>query len=225
MVRYRKRGRGSRRRKITRRRLTRRKRVSRVSRSLNVHSFRRWAGQAAYNFASPNVELDVTHNFQIGNIVNPTEFSSLYDRYMITGVLVRIRLINNPDAAQFPNLTTGGNPGNIYPRLWYCPDYDDNATETVSELKERSRTKMRVMHPDRDIKIFVRPAVNAQLYRTAVTTGYSPKWKQWVDFAQTDVPHYGLKWAAEIAGFSPVASYPYSFTVNFCYYFKCKDTR
>jgi len=193
--------------------------------SLTVHSYKRWANKQAYNFSNPNTELNVAHNFQLALLPNNTEFSNLYDRYMITMVVVKIRLINNMDSQTMPNLATGGNPDNIYPRVWYCPDFDDNNTETVLELKERSGVKMRVLKPDRDLTIKIKPAVNIQTYRTAVSTGYAPAWKQWIDIAQPDVPHYGVKWAMEIGGFVPIASYPYSVVVETLYYFKCKDVR
>jgi len=118
-----------------------------------------------------------------------------------------------------------GNHTNWYPKLWYCADYDDNTAETLSELKERAKTKCVVLRPNKIIKIVVKPAVTVQTYRTATSTGYAPTWNQWIDMANRDVPHYGLKFVVDCCGQDPLDTYPFKLEIDRQYYFTCKDVR
>ena len=204
--------------------------VGRASVSRNIHSFKR--GSTTVRDLCTGIEQDGAMTFTFDDILGYSEFTSLYDRYMITGVKIRIRLINNPNAtlglnnlAAAPSTTVNWNATNWFPRLYYCKDYDDDTAETVAALKERSKTKMFIMQPNRYYTMFIKPAVTMQTYRTTTTTGYAPKWNNWIDMAQTNVPHYGLKYALDTSSQDPNDSYPFRFEFEKVYYFKCKDLR
>jgi len=180
--------------------------------SRNMHKYTRFA-TATYRDLCTGIEQDGAMSFTFDDISGYTDYSNLYDRYMITGVQLRIRLVNNPNAtlglnnlAAAPSTTVNWNATNWFPRLYYIKDYDDDTAETVANLKERAKTKMIILKPNVYYKIFIKPAVLMQTYRTSTTTGYSPKWGNWIDMAQTNVPHYGFKYALDTSSQDPSRS-------------------
>lgn len=197
---------------------------SRVSISRNMHCFRRYCADARVNCTGTTESFAIQYLFQ--NVVNPNDFADLYDRYMITCVVHKFRLVNNPDAASTHNFTAHtDNSTNWFPKLWYCPDYDDNNTETLQELQQRAKVKCMVLRPNQQYTVVVRPAVTVQAYRTLTTTGYSPKWKQWIDMGQRDVPHYGLKCVIDTSAQDPTDTRPFIVEYTTQMFFKCKDVR
>lgn len=190
--------------------------------SINEHSFVRWSQTS--NNTITNANQCYSAEFKLSDVVNVTDFSTLYDRYMITRVDVEFQLLSNPDSATSVNTTTAAGT-NFYPRLWYYTDHDDAATPAnLNEVKQVSRARNAVMEPNKVITVTVKPAILNQTYRTVATTGYSPQWNIWIDMAQTDVPHYGLKWSMDTNSLTP-ATPGYTYTTCVKYYFKCKDVR
>lgn len=197
--------------------------------SRNVHSFRRMA--TSTNLDLSGTEFDSAEEFSLSRTTGAAEFSALYDRYMITTVVVKFRIVNNPNSANAHNTNiaygsnTGSNSTNWFPRLFVCPDYDDSSAESLTQLRERAKTKMYILKPNRYIKIAIKPAIAGQVYRTAASTGYAPKWNTWLDMNQNDVPHYGLKYVVDTSGFDPADTQPFRLEIERTYYFKCKDVR
>lgn len=219
-------------RKTQRRKMLRLRRGRMPQNTYNEHMYKRWTDPLPVDITGTTYNLGLV--FKLEDVKGEADFADLYDRYMLTTVVLRFKLITNPNAANPTNampVTLGGNQWgaanmtNWYPKLWYCPDYDDNATETLAQLKERSQTKCKVLQPNKIVKIVVKPAVTIQTYRTATTTGYAPKWKQWIDMAQRDVPHYGLKFSVDTCGIDPNDTYPFKLEIDRRYYFTCKDVR
>lgn len=203
---------------------------NRVSR-LNVHKYSRWVATPV-TITSNATEYDGAFVWQFSDLSLPAEFTSLYDRYKITHIQIRVQLVNNPDATWDLNTIHASgataNGSNWFPKLWYCPDYDDSGAESINELKQRAKTKCIVLRPNRTFKINIKPAILNQTYRTELTTGYSPHWGQWIDAAQTDVKHYGLKYALDNLGQTPNTSnadLQPKVRFEFKYWFTMKDVR
>lgn len=196
--------------------------MSRLGNRMNVHRFCRWTLPVTNTFTTVTSESAFVITFD--NLINKDDFTTLYDRYRIDYVQIRAQLVNNPNAISVLN-TAGGNAtaSNFYPKLWWCPDYDDGVQETLDELKQRAKTKCIVLQPNKIYKFGFKPAILAQTYRTAVSTGYTPMWKQWVDMAQTNVPHYGIKYVIDALNIDPVGEFKVIF--DFKVYFTCKDVR
>lgn len=202
------------------------KRMAKYSRvrSTNTHSFKRWCNAFDVNSATSVVEKGYTMVFSFNQLINYAEFDALYDRYKIDYVLVKLQLQNVPDSDW--KLADGAvsNKLNFYPKIWYIKDYDDSAVDTLAEMKQRSGVKCRVMRPNTQVVIKLKPAILAQLYATAVSTGYAPKWNQWIDMAQTNVAHYGLKWLLDLNGRAD-ATQVWTVRVEQMFHFTCKDVR
>lgn len=199
---------------------------SRASRSLNVHSFSRYAGDNTASIVTiSTLQLSNNHVFTFNQLINFAEFANLFDQYMITKVIVTYQLITNPDASNVLNLA-GNNPTptNWFPTVWSITDYDDNSSENISQLKERIGVRNRILMPNKKLKYVVRPKMLVQTYRTATTTGYAPR-RMFVDMSATDIPHYGLKTCFDTGGQDPSDTYPFLVKQEFKYYFTCRNVR
>lgn len=197
-----------------------------ASRALNTHKFSRYAATSAYpNIAVAGTESSVNHVFALQDIVNADEFGNLFDQYLINKVIVTYQLLNNPNAANALN-TLGNNPSgtNWYPTCWSIADYDDSTTTNIEEMKQRIGVKRQVMKPDKIMKFVVRPKVQVQVYKTALTTGYAPK-SMYIDMSTRDVQHYGLKTVIDTNGLDPNDTYPFIIRQTRQYFFTCKNVR
>lgn len=141
-----------------------------------------------YNFNSQVFELD--------NLPDYTEFTNLFDQYRIN--LIKYQWIPNRNV----NVIVGSDISTPLvseydqgiPLIYSFIDYDDATTPTtIDEFTQRQN--MRTARFNKPHKRVWKPTVLVPTYRTGVTFGYSPKRKQWIDCANPDVPHYGLKWA------------------------------
>jgi len=163
--------------------------------------------------------------FALQNVKSYSEFSSLYDSFMITGVQMRIQLITNPSAAFTNNNTPAtalANPSNWYPKIWYINDTDDSVAVSLSQMRERQGVKCKVLKPDKALTMFVRPAIAVQTYRTLTTTGFAPK-RMYLDMATGyNVPHYGFKYVFDTNGLDPNDTYPFKIRIEYKYYLKFK---
>ena len=213
---------GVKRRKITPK--TKRSRMSRSKTSLNFHRFSRYT--AASTEVIDGLELDKAYEYKFSDMVAFSEFANLFDRYKLDRVVTTFQLINNPDAYHYPGGTTLVTTAtNFYPKMWFIHDYDDSTAESIGTLKERVGVKCRILQPNKTISVVTKPAVAIQTYKTATTTGYGPKWNQWIDMSASDVPHYGLKVAFDTNALDPVANQGFQVRVENKYYFSCKDVR
>lgn len=197
-----------------------------ASRTLNTHRFSRYAATAAYpNMTVSGIESSTSHVFALQDIVNADEFGALFDQYRIDKVIVTYQLLNNPSAANALN-TLGNNPSgtNWYPTVWSMVDYDDAATTNIEEMKQRIGVKRQIMRPDKIIRFIVRPKLQVQVYKTALTTGYAPK-SMFVDMTTRDISHYGLKTVIDTSGLDPNDSYPFVIRQTRQYFFTCKNVR
>jgi len=210
--------------KKKRRTLTRRKNFS-----LNVHKFSRYTEAATVEFASQGLNTDF--EFKFSDLINYTEFSSLFDQFQIDKVVIKFQLITNPDGIQSTDPQTSGinssniQPTNWYPKLWYIRDYDGGAGETLTSIKERQGVKFFILRPNQEYSIKLSPAVAVQTYKTLTTTGYGPK-RMMLDMANgVSVPHYGVKTVFDTLGLNPLDAYPFKLRWEAKYYFTCKDVR
>lgn len=205
---------------VQRHRVARRKKAikrvanSRVTpRNSIVHKFRR--NMAPFTVTGNAVYTPYLGSFdyQFGNVTTATDFTNLFEYYRITHIQMRAYLKVDPSAQSAATA--------IYPKIWYCMDHNDNSTPaSINELRERSDVKVKVLSPNRPVKIDLKPSVLAETYRSAVTTTYSPKWKQWLPCENTNVPHYGFKYAID-----DFTNTNYKIDWEFIAFFECKNTK
>jgi len=116
------------------------------------------------------------------------DFTSLFDEYKICSVKMQI-------LTGFNTSTLSATPN--FPVCFIINDYDDvnSLTSTAQALEYQN---CRTVSLGKDVHAggivhTMKPKVQIQTYRTALTTGYSAKSDQWIDNDQSDVPHYGVK--------------------------------
>jgi len=147
------------------------------------------------------------------SLPNFADFSSLFDRYMISYLKVYYHLKTDPSAQSSVTAT--------FPKLYWIRDYDDGlAPASLNELREHAKCQYRVMNPNKPVVFGLRPATLTEKYRSPISTTYSPQWNDWIDMATTDVPHYGWK-----IGIDDLTNTNYRVDVEVVMWFKCKDTR
>lgn len=196
------------------RRVARKRTVSRANLRNDIYYFRRWirnpetiVGNATYN---PYISA---YAFTFNQLVNVGEFTSLFDQYMITRIQVRWFLRIDPSAQTAATAS--------YPRHYCFKDWDDSGLPIdLNAFREHSKCQVRVMHPNRPIVVTYKPAVLIQLYETLTNAAYGPKWRQWIDCNDPDVPHYGLKWAID-----DLTNTNYRVTTEVRYWFKMRGAR
>jgi len=163
--------------------------------------------------------------FQLNDLPSVSEFTALFDSYMLTGVMLQFKLIDNPESVYNINDTPNGvNKRTFYPTIWYVADHDDNNNVSLPAIKEFERVRHKVLYPNRETNIMLRPSTLQQVYRSSTTTGYAEnRSRQWLDIANPDIPHYGFKSVFDFEGITPDAGY--RIKVNAKYFFTCKHVR
>lgn len=160
--------------------------------------------------------FSLAYSFTIQDLPGYTEFAQLFDSYRINLVTVRYDWSKN-DASSAGGIVNA-------PMMYNVIDKDDDtALGTLSEALQYGNC---IVHNFGQNPTFQRsfvPCIASATYRSAVTTAYSRKSRQWLDFSTTDVPHYGIKYWVAIAGTPALdlGSIQQCVTVNF----SCKDTR
>lgn len=179
---------------------------------------------------TPTVEWPISWGFCFDDIANNSEFTALFDRYMITGVLMTFQLVNNPNADDPRGANIGGGATDslgIYPKLWYAKDTDDNNITTLAQLKEFGNVKYRILKPNTVVKIWVPfPRVTTAAYQSGGVQPSVVAKPQWLDMSYPRTVHYGLKTCIDTNGIAATStSNPFRVKMEAKYYFRCKDTR
>lgn len=198
-------------------------RLNRV-RAQGTHSFSR-------HCASQEVTINGTflarqYEVQFNDMIQSSDFTSLFDMYRITKVTFTFQLVNVPEAITNINMQQSAsfNPTNWYPKMWYVMDYDGGATETLNSIRERQGVKCRILRPNKVIKVSFTPRCRVLTYKTADTEGYAPRNIK-IDMNDTDVPHYGMAVVFDTNGYDPSDTYPFKVAVERKITFQCYGVR
>lgn len=188
---------------------------SAIPRPLKEFTFVRKYRLANLNLGTGN-DFSIANDFQLTYLPNVTEFTALFDAYRINLVTVRFDWSRN-DASSAGGVVNA-------PIMYNVLDKDDN--NSLAALSDALQYGNCQTHNFATSSTYIRsfvPCVAAATYRSAVSTAYSRKSRQWVDVAQVDVPHYGMKYWVNIAGTPTLdcGTIVGTVTVNF----SCKDTR
>jgi len=192
--------------------------------SLNLHHYSRFTLDPLMISCTGTTEVG-SLQFTLDQIAGFSEFVAMYDQYKLMKVVLNIQLVNNPEHIQVLNNGGVTNSTNWFPKFWYIRDYDGGGSDTMTQLKERQGAKFFVLKPNMTKTITISPMATIQTYRTATSTGYSPK-RIWIDIANgTDVPHYGLNYIVDALGQNPTDSIPFIVRIERKFYFACKGAR
>lgn len=190
----------------------------------NVHKFVRWTPIEPISILSCNFGVTGTSatalRFQLNFVNNATEFTTLYDSYMITGV--KVYFDYSPDALA-PGTGSWQDPS-MYPKLWIKRDYDDSAVPSLAEVADSNQSRcIRFNAVKNTFSMFIRPAVATTLGLTnaQASLGTYSSWNKWIDCANPSVDHYGLKLIAQGVPSADMGK----ITIRMKYYLKFKNVR
>lgn len=177
------------------------------------------------------LEYNAALSFRFFDLKNESEFTTLFDRFMLTGVRVQFQLITNPDSQTALHQSTGNQTANFYPKVWYTIDRDDNAPITRSQIQEYPGAKCRVLRPNAIVKAYI-PYPRVRGMTTSSSAG-APSAQNggivsrpsYIDVAYDSTDHYGLKFAVDFLGIVATTAELYWVKLDVKYYFKCKDVR
>lgn len=91
--------------------------------------------------------------FQLNDVISPSDFTNLYDRYKITGVKITfIPLVNQG----YTGISTSTNQSSAtIPTINYCVDYDDSVVPVTSlDILEKMDAKVRRL--DRPFSVYIK---------------------------------------------------------------------
>lgn len=189
------------------------KKTNYIARTPTVHSFKRMAsptqlvGNIAYN---PYLG---TEGAAFNNLVGSGDFTTLFDQYRITYVILRFYLKIDPSAQAAASAS--------YPKIYYMRDLDDATTPVnLNEIRESQSARVKVLWPNRPVTIRVKVNTLQMLYSSAVVTQYKPVWNQWLDMSTTASTHFGIKY-----GIDDLTNTNYKVDIERTYYFQCRNSR
>jgi len=178
----------------------RRPRVIRRKKTVNkIHSFVRWcdkdslyptAIQGPNIIANSLVDQHFGYSFKLDNVINPTDFTNLYDSYKINKITLYLeRQLNQT------GVTPGFNPSNK--RIRVVHDYNDNNLLTnEDQYLEYANCKSYPIVGNGSVSITLYPKINNGVLNAgggvnAFTSMASNK--VWLNVDDDEVPHFGLK--------------------------------
>lgn len=167
----------------------------RRSAKINYLTIQRWVSfqlgtgsDAVTSFSNGNL-------FKLSDLPNHTEFTSLFDQYMIAGIKYRFLIRTDPNSTGAA-IVTAANRG-VYPVLMWVHDHDDSsAPANKAELQQYSQCREMVFSGERPHTrwFYLKPAIANEVFGTGITVAYQPKWRQYLDNAYPGIAHYGLRW-------------------------------
>ena len=162
--------------------------------------------------------------FSLNDIRQVASYSGIFVYYKIDKIVVTFRYkTGGVSAALNPNGTSLASLTNeINPMLIFKVDHNDVTSQTISEMKDSMKTRKKVLSNDKpEFSIVLKPALQQEIYKSAVTTAYAPKWGQWLPMADVTAPHYGLK--AYAVGSTYANADMGKILVTYKTYFSCKN--
>lgn len=127
--------------------------------------------------------------FRLADLPNYTEFTALFDRYMITKV--KAQLLPRGNVSEVSQQT--GVAQNTISNIWSAIDYDDaTAPANLATILQYGNNRHR--RTTQTLTNVLAPKILSETYNNGITTAYSPSSKsKWVDCDNPNVQHFGVK--------------------------------
>lgn len=156
--------------------------------------------------------------FMLQSILENSDIQAMYDRYKIVGVKLKFLYQHNNAS----NNNTGNNVA--LPLMSYSFDGDDDQIpSTYGQLAVKQYTKQKILNGNYFSSLYLKPRITKEVYRTALTTGYTSERACWLDCANNNIAHFGLKlW---FNNWCPGATVLHQLTIQPTYYLALKDTQ
>lgn len=207
------------RKRNVRRKKYQRGRLYRAPKTAIVHHYKR----SQVIKATPAGQNLTNYVFTLDSSPGYTDFTNLYEMYSIRGI--KVRIIPTVNAAfldtgeLYSNAVTSSTAGSGW--IHTVLDRDGQPPANLNEMAQEADYK--VSRASGIHKRYWVPNILGMAYETVSTTGYTPKYKQWISTNDPNVPHYGLTiyWDIDITANPDLAR----FKIVVTYYIACKGTR
>jgi hypothetical protein len=161
-------------------------------------------------------------SFNLDLITQAAQYKSLFEYYTINKVVVEFRYKANGIPA---NLSSGSSIQMLNeqnPLLYFKVDHNDINPDPLVAMKESMKTHTHQLSNTKpNFTIQLKPAVQAEAFKSATATTYIPKWGQQLSAADGTIPHFGLKVYA--CGFKNAYSDPGQIEVAYKMYFTMRN--
>jgi len=189
-----------------------------ITRRNPTYSFKRKAFVESLAVVYGGGDILGAYTFSLSKLPNYTEFTALFDRYRINGVLIEFM----PAVDSFSTQPGVSMTAFALPQVRTIIDHtEDGAPANFNEMYQYKNCKM--TQGNRIHKRFLKPAVLTSAFETAVSTAYIPKWKQWITTDDPTTPHYCIKYGINALPSAAMGTLYYR--VYTTYYFQCKDLK
>lgn len=176
--------------------------------ALKPHSFveRLPSDTITINNEASAVGLFKTYSLDL--VPQAAQYKQLFEYYTLNKVVVEFRYKSLGGVANLDQTVANRVPFNEQcPILYFKVDHNDITADTLATMKQSMKTHEHQFSNNKpNFTIQLKPAVQAEAYKSSVTTTYIPKWGQQLSTADGTVPHYGLKAYAVAATDSAVSS-------------------
>lgn len=161
--------------------------------------------------------------FKLDNLVNYTEFTSLFNQYRINAV--KVTLLPYYDSNDMSNINPDGGTGvgrPANPILWTVCE-DDGTTTVVNQNAVMQNSKARlVRRPMSPFSIYFKPKFQTSVGNIGTTVSAHPM-RGWLDTQNFAVMHYGISVAGYIPAASSTSTPPLNYKVFIKYYLQFKE--
>lgn len=137
----------------------------------------------------------VGHAFKLNDLPNYQEFVALFDAYRFKGVKLEfVPIYNSHEINEGPAAALDDRVG--MPIMTYARDYDDATPPASEDSLLQYATNRRLQLSTRKSIYIASPRCANLVFKDGITpVGYAEaKSNQWIDCANADVLHYGLKY-------------------------------
>ncbi len=175
-------------------------------------------GIAAQLIQNGSTPVFAAIGFELADVDQASTFSSLFDQYRIDKVLIRFYSRNG--ATMVFNIAA---PNSSIPLGYVTLDLDD-ASAPASVSAVRQYDKCVTFNGNTSIDIELTPRPTAALFASGAFSGYQAMdVEPWIDIANTDVPHYGVKMAVSGLTLSTTSSFTWDIEAH--YWLSFRSTR
>lgn len=162
------------------------------------------------------------YSFNLGACDNISNILALYDQFRINKVVMKFTPVMATVVNKSYDDTTTPGTANRAPTLASCIDLDSESTGNVTQADMKLYPSYReCLGTKKHTRVFT-PAMLITGYRSATSSCYLPKYKQWIDCAQNNTPHFGLRVYYEAA--SPAGAWTYEIRIKLYCSFKSRRT-
>ena len=161
--------------------------------ALKAHTFmERFEQEISLNSSTLGVDGTLLtgygRTFKLDDINQAASYKELFDSFIIKKIVAEIRYDITTSTMIANNV---GNP--VYPLLLIKNDHNDVNANNYQTMLEASKTRQVQMRPGSKISHVLKPAVQVEAYKTALSSAYQPKWNCELRSIDSSTPHYGLK--------------------------------